>query len=394
MRPARALALLVVALLVVTTLTACGARAPLDRVEGLDDATRAALVAFETRLDPDHLPAMLPPSARQTVDLRPASAVASGLLRYLPLLAPELGAAFDEFEQRTGTPPLEAFDRLLFWSDAPTVDEMNAAGREAGLLVAASGPALAAMLRSLAAEARAAADPAPDQGPDQPPEDPPTAGEAFDVRLTLAAFATLDDTQRATLDRLVAEDTQRVETIPLGPRSALSTLRGVDESGPWTMYLFVWPGGLLAERETRADLTDLGTALDRLRRMQHRIEQAAALPVRALPTDRVLEARFVGESPMAIDFDVGETVGLRLSAPVAAFDLDMPPQLLIASWPHMKTVVGNGIAQALEPAGLPAGYGPLLQQAFAASELAMVDRMLVFRTVLPRSAFEHLLPTL
>jgi hypothetical protein len=389
MRPARAIALLVAPLLV-ALLTACGARGPLDRVAGLDDATRAALVAFDTRLAPDHLPAMLPPSAQQTVDLRPASAVASGLLRYLPLLAPELGAAFDEFEQRTGTPPLEAFDRLLFWSDAPTVAEMNAAGREAGLLVAASGPALAAMLQSLESETLAVTDP----GPDPAPDDPPTAGEAFDVRLTLAAFATFDETERATLDRLIAEDTQRVETVPIGPHSALSTLRGVDESGPWTMYLFIWPGGLLAEREVRADLTDLRTALERLRRMQHRVEQAAALPVRALPVDRVLEARFVGETPMEIDFDVGKTVGLRLSAPVASFNLDMPPQLLVASWPHMKTVVGNGLAQALEPAGLPGGYGPLLQQAFAASELTMVDRMLVFRTVLPRSAFEQLLPTL
>lgn len=373
----RALAIAHLALL----LAACGARGPLDRVDGLDDATRAGLLAFDARLTADHLPALLPPGARQTVDLRPASAVESGLLRYVPVLAPELGAAFDEFEARTGTPPLQAFDRLLFWSDAPTVDEMDAAGREGGVLIAARADALTGLLRALE-------EPAPAE-----PEAPAPA-DAFDVRLTLAAFAPLDAPRLATLRRLIGADDARVDRIPIGDHGELTTLRGVDESGPWSMYIYLWPGGLLAEREVRVDLTDRRTALERLRRFQHRVEQAAALATRALPPDRVLEARFVGKTPMAIDFDLGATVGLRVSAPITAFDLDMPPELLVASWPHMKTVVGRGLAQALEPAGLPRGYGPLLQRAFDASALTVDAGTLTFRTALPRAAFEQLLPTL
>lgn len=377
----RALALPLLALL----LTACGARGPLDRVDGLDDATRQGLLAFDARLTADHLPAMLPPSARQTVDLRPQSAVQSGLLRYVPVLAPELAAAFDEFEARTGTPPLQAFDRLLFWSDAPTVDEMDAPGREGGVFIAARAEALTGLLHALEEPA-----PKPPDASEQAPPEP----DDFDVRLTLAAFAPLDDPQRQALRRLIAADSARVDRIDIGPHGELTTLRGVDEAGPWTMYVYLWPGGLLAEREIRADLTDPRTALERLRRLQHRVEQAAALPIRPLPQDRVLEARFVGKTPMAIDFDLGATVGLRLRAPIAAFDLDMPPELLVASWPHMKTIVGRGLAQALEPAGLPASYGPLLQRALDASELHIEAGDLSFRTALPRAAFEQLLPTL
>lgn len=387
-RPQLALALLALAL------TACGGAGPLDRVAGLDDATRAGLVAFDAQVDATRLPSMLPPQARQTVDVRPHAIRESGLLRYLPILAPELGEAFDDFETRTGIAPLSAFDRLIFWSDAPDVGEMDAPGREGGLLIATRPEVLTALvehLRAQAAEADAAEDDATEPGPG---EHVPPAEDDFTVRLVVAVFAPLDRARLDALAELAATDENLVELIPLGRSARLATLRGRDDGGAWSMYWYFWSGGLLFEREVDDALGDPRVALERLRRLQYRAEQAATAPASTPPADRVLAARFVGETPMEIDLDVGTRVGLRLSAPVDAFDLEMPPAVLVTSWPQMREVVGAGLAQALGPAGLPVGYGALLRQLFSASELAIDGLMLTFRTAVPRVDFERLLPTL
>lgn len=377
------------------TLTACGGAGPLDRVEGLDPATRAGLVAFDARVGADRLPAMLPPHARQTVDLRPHAIRQSGLLRYLPMLAPELGDAFDDFETRTGIAPLAAFDRLIFWSDAPDVGEMDAPGREGGLLVATRPEVLTALIEHLSEEAtrEPATQDLVDPGPGE--HTPPADGEDdFTVRLIVAVFAPLDADRLDALTRLAATDEDLVQIMPVGGRAHLATMRGHDAAGRWSMYWYFWPGGLLFEREVDDALGDPRVALERLRRLQYRAEQAATAPASNPPADRVLAARFVGETPMEIDLDVGARVGLRLSAPVAAFDLEMPPAVLVTSWPQMREVVGAGLAQALGPAGLPVGYGALLRQLFSASELAIDGVTLTFRTAVPRVDFERLLPTL
>lgn len=376
--------LLIAALL----LAGCGARSVLDTVDGLSEAERARLVAFDARIDADHLPALLPPEARQRVDVRPGSVVDSGLARYLPVLDAELADALADFERQSGIAPLRAFERLVLWSDAPTVDAMTEAGRRSELIFALDGATLTRLVEwidgggpsRLAGEA--------------PPAEPPPADEGFDAGLFVAAFGALDAGQLAAVRAVMARDAARVESLAVGPAGELVTARGTDDDGPWTMWAFTWPGGLLTERATRIDLTDRTVALRRLAAQLDRIERAADAAARPLPPDRVVSARIAGPHPIAFDLDMGQTVGLRLTAPVEVFELDMPPQVLVAAWPTMKVALIGGLEQHLSADRGLDGFGPLIAGAIRASTLGVTDGRLTFATTLSRLEFESLLPTL
>ncbi len=375
MRTPRPTALALAALL----LGACGgAPAVLRGVDGLSDDDRARITDFDTTLDAEHIAALVPDDAPQRFDLRPGSLVESGLGRYLPILAADLAAAMRDFEAESGVPALEAFDRLLFWSAAPTVDEMTRARAE--VLVALDGETLVELIAWM--ERTPTSKPAEDEG-----DDDPHTGAMF-----VAAFTALDPGQLATVRRVMEDDPQRVRSYALGSETRLVTARGGAPPEAWTMWAFSWPGGFMAERGITGDLADPPTALRRLAGHLRRVEAAAQARPRAQPADRVLTARVQSPEPIELELDMGERVGLQLAAPTALFDLRMPPAMLAAAWPMMRQRMVGAFERGLP--GAAAGFGPLLAGALRVSELRVdVDRF-VLSTTLPRRAFEALLPML
>lgn len=378
-RPAR-----IASVALATLLVACGGGpAVLDRAEGLEAADRARIVSFTATLEPAQLEALVPAGAPQRIDLRPGSLVASGLARYLPILSAELASSMRAFEDESGVPALEAFHRLLFWSEAPTVDTLDRARSE--LLFAFDGATLVELIEWLERS------PSTKTAADDDADDSAYAGALF-----VAAFSRLDGAQLAKVRSVMDADPQRVETYVLGPETRLVTARGAEgePAARWSMWAYSWPGGFIAERASGDQLAAPGEALKRLAHHLRRIEAAADRRPSGPPADRVLTARVRGPDPIAVDLDMGETVGLSISAPAALLEDEMPPAVLVAAWPMMKITLINGLEAGLKESGIGVDFGPLVAGAIRASALEMRGDRLVFSTALPRRAFEALLPTL
>ncbi len=355
-----------------------GGPAVLERAPGLDAADRARIVGFETTLDADRMGNLVPGDAPQRIDVRPGSLVRSGLGRYLPVLSAELGGSMRRFEDESGVPALEAFERLYFWSDALTVDALDVARGE--LLFAFDGATLIELIEWL----------------DGSPGDAAEEDDAvFEGRMFVAAFSRLTPAQLARVRRVMESDPQRVETLVLGPETRLVTARGVDGTPPvaWSMWAYSWPGGFIAERAGGDGMADPAQALARLATQLRRIEDAAKARPTPPPADRVLTARIRGPDPIAVDLDMGRSVGLRVSAPAALLEQDMPPQMLVAAWPMMKLTLINGLEEGLRGSGV-ADFGPLLAGVIRASTLEMRGARLIWSTTLPQREFEALLPTM
>lgn len=363
-------------------LAACGGGpAVLDRVDGLADDDRERLTRFAVVLDAAHIAGLVPDDAPQRIEVQPRSLVESGLARYLPIVAAELAEALRDFEEESGVPALEAFDRLIFWSEAPTVDRMSRSRAE--LIFAFDGGTLVELIEWME-------------------RSPSTADEARDAdeddghhgAMFVAAFSALTPAQLAKVRAVMDDDPQRVASFALGPETRLVTARGGEGPEAWTMWGFSWPGGFLAERGGGGDLTDPPTAIRRLAQHLRRVERAAREAPSRPPPDRVLSARVRGPEPVALDLDMGEQVGLRVSAPASLFALQMPPSVLVAAWPMMKPALIGGLGRGLREAGVGSGFEPLVAGAIRASELALEGGRLTLSTALPRQAFEALLPTL
>lgn len=371
----------------VALLVGCGGGpAVLDRAPGLDAADRARIVGFETTLDADRMGTLVPADAPQRIDVRPGSLVRSGLGAYLPVLSAELGGSMRRFEDESGIPALEAFERLYFWSDALTVDALDEARGE--LLFAFDGATLVELIEWL--DNTPSSTDAADEDAQGDEDD-----TVFEGRMFVAAFSRLAPAQLARVRQVMDSDPQRVETFVLGPETRLVTARGAEGTPPvgWSMWAFSWPGGFIAERAPGDGMADPAQALVRLAAQLKRIDEAARARVMAQPADRVLTARVRGPDPIAIDLDMGRTVGLRISAPAALLEQDMPPAMLVAAWPMMKLTLINGLEGGLRDSGVE-DFGPLLAGVLRASALEMQGDRLVWSTTLPQRAFEALLPTM
>lgn len=374
-------------------MVACGGRPGLlDSVEGLDAADRARLSGFEVVLEAERLTMLVPPSAPQVGDVRPRGLLASGLDRYLPLLLPEVVAGMRDFEERSGMRVLEAFDRVTVWSSAPDVDDLDAGRLE--LLAAFDGADFIALIDWLEQELAG-----PSSGSDASSDGTKSADgpaqDGHDGKILMGIFCALDDGQRRHLEEIMRDDPQTVTTHRLGPRAELTLARGVEGDRPWSMWTFVWPGGLLGERIPGDSLVDPAKALPRVAAQLERIEGVARATLVPVHRDRVLAFALQGSDlpgPMDIEVRMGDRVGLTFGMPVAAVESEMPAAQLLGAWPMMREMMANAAQQGMDET--VGGFGPLLGRAIRQSTLSQDGRRLVWTTDLDRRDFEALLPTM
>lgn len=362
-------------------LVGCGGGGPLARVDTLDGAQKDRLRTFSAELPVDRLAALAPDAPEQYLDLRPRALADSGLMRYVGLVWPAADEALAEFRAETGVGALQAFERLVFWNDSRSAPGRVVPTDDGGIVVHTEGRTLIALLRYLDTLSREAGD--DDEG-----------GGGPDGQFVFSVFAPMDQAQLAEALELAGRDAAIAGRHELGPDRWLFTLRFPAEEPPATMWLYVWPGGFIAERSALADVSYLPVAAERLHRRLVEVERAAGRPAGALPQTRVATMRFMTPAPMNVNLDVGDDISLQVSAPADDLDLDTPPSVLVAGWEVMKRAMLPSLGQLLTEWGVPSGFQPLAEALLVATRLSLTDNLLIVRVALSRAEFEGLLPTL